>query len=170
MRIGARFQRQMSTHCCFRRFAPILRCTDAAGVARVPKLGQPPQTLDAARAHLDQSSAQLLVPTRADLAKPTDATLLRANSHSTSSHDANEPMLARKRERKDANPSRTLVAQDGESLSLEPGAHASSPADFRQIGQSSARETAPDPRKPFPYAMAVNSNFIKKTCNPLPCG
>ena len=63
----------MSTHCCFRRFAPILRCSDAAGVARVPKLGQLPQTLDAARAHLDQSPAQLLEATRADLAKPTDA-------------------------------------------------------------------------------------------------
>ena len=44
-----RFWRQMSTHCCFRHFAPIIRCTDAAGVARVPQLGQPPQTLDAAR-------------------------------------------------------------------------------------------------------------------------
>jgi len=63
----------MSTHCCFRRLTPILRCSDAAGVARVPKLGQPPQTLDAARAHLDQSPAQLLEPTRADLVKPTDA-------------------------------------------------------------------------------------------------
>jgi hypothetical protein len=57
-----RFWRQMSTHCCFRHFAPILRCSNAAGVARVPKLGQPPQTLVAARAHLDQSPAQLLEP------------------------------------------------------------------------------------------------------------
>ena len=154
-----RFWRQMSTHCCFRHFAPIIRCTDAAGVARVPKLGQPPQTLDAARAHLDQSSAQLLVPTRADLAKPTDATLLRAG------FALSQPIRCqRAHAREEARTKRCQSVSNsccsrGESLSLEPGAHASSPADFRQIGQSSARETAPDPRKPFPYAMAVNSNF-----------
>ena len=98
-------------------FSSSLRRIGAAGVARVPKLGQPPQTLDAARAHLDQSSAQLLEPTRADLAKPTDTTLLRVDSHAPSPYDANEPMLARKREREDANPSRTLVAQLVKSLS-----------------------------------------------------
>ena len=54
-------------------------------------------------------------------------------------------------------------------LSLKPDARAPSPADFRQIDQSSVRETAPDCRKPFPYAMAVNSN-LKQPCNPLPCG
>ena len=129
MRIGARFQRQMSTHCCFRRFAPILRCTDAAGVARVPKLGQPPQTLDAARAHLDQSSAQLLVPTRADLAKPTDATLLRdgfALYQLTRCQRAYAREKARTRRCQSVSNS---CCSDGESqsqflsLSLEPGAH-----------------------------------------------
>ena len=101
----------MSTHCCFRRFAPILRCSDAAGVARVPKLGQPPQTLDAARAHLDQSSAQLLgQPVQIWRSRPMPR-FSGLDSHSPSPQDANEPMLARKREREDGNPSRTLVAQ-----------------------------------------------------------
>ena len=98
-------------------FSLSLRCIGAAKVARVPKLGQPPQTLDAARAHLGQSSAQLLEPIRADLAKPADTTPLRVDSHAPSPHDANEPMLARKREREDASPSRTLVAQLAKSLS-----------------------------------------------------
>ena len=44
-------------------------------------------------------------------------------------------------------------------LSLKPDARAPSPAEFRQIDQSSVRETAPDCRKLFSYAMAVNSNF-----------
>ena len=159
----------MSTHCCFRRLAPILRCSDAAGVARVPKLGQPPQTLDAVRAHLDQSPAQLLEPTRADLAKPTDATLLRAGfalSQPAGCQRAHACEEARTRRWQSVSNS-CCSAVESHSLKLE--ARASSPADFRQIDPSSVRETAPDCRKPFPYAMAVNSNF-KKTCNPLPCG
>jgi hypothetical protein len=111
----------MSTYCYFRRFAPILRCTDAAGVARVPKLGQLPQTLDAVRTRLDQSSAQLLDPTRPDLAEPTDATLLRAGfalSQSTQCQRAHAQEEARTR--RCQSMSRTLVAQlvSGESLSL----------------------------------------------------
>ena len=101
----------MSTHCCFRRLAPILRCSDAAGVARVPKLGQPPQTLDAARAHLDQSPAQLLeLPVQIWRSRPMPR-FCGLDSHSPGPHDANEPILARKCEREDVNPSRTLVAQ-----------------------------------------------------------
>ena len=141
----------MSTYCCFRHFAPTLRGTDAAGVARIPKLGQPPQTLDTARAHLDQSSAQLLDPTRADLAKPTDATLLRAGfalSHPTQYQRVYAREEARTRRCRSVSNS---CCSDGESLSLAPGARASSQADFRQSDQSSVRETAPDRRKPFPY-------------------
>jgi hypothetical protein len=47
--------------------------------------------------------------------------------------------------------------------SLKPDARAPSQADFRQIDQSPVRETAPNRRKPFPCAMAVNSNLKKKT-------
>ena len=138
----------MSTHCCFRRFAPILRCSDAAGVARVAKLGQLPQTLDAARAHLDQSSAQLLVPIRADLAKPTDATLLRAGfalSHPTQCQRVHAREEARTRRCRAVSNS---CCSDGESLSLSltPGARASSQADFRQ------RSTRAPPGKLLPTA------------------
>ena len=156
-----RFWRQMSTHCCFRHFAPILRCSNAAGFARVPQLGQRPQTLDTARAHLDQSSAQLLEPTRADLAKPTDTTLLRAGfalsrpTRCQRAHTREEVRTGR------CQSVSNSCCSDAESLSLKPDARAPSPADFRQIDQSSVRETAPDCRKPFPYAMAVNSNFQK---------
>ena len=163
----------MSTRCCFRHFAPIQRCSDAAGVTRVPKLGQPPQTLVAARAHLDQSPAQLLEPTRADLAKPTDATLLRAGfalSQLTQCQRAYAHEEARTRRCQSASNS---CYSDGESRSLEPDARALSPADFGQIGQSSARETAPDRRKQFPYIyMPWQSTVcnLLKPCNPLRCG
>ena len=153
----------MSTHCCFRRLAPILRCSNASGFARVAKLGQWPQTLDAVRAHVDQSPAQLLEPTRADLAKPTDATLLRAGfalSRPTRCQCAHTREKVRTGRCQSVSNS---CCSDAESLSLKPDARAPSPADFRQIDQSSVRETAPNRRKPFPYAMAVNSNF-KKTC------
>ena len=98
----------MSTHCCFRRLAPILRCSDAAGVARVPKLGQRPQTLDAVRAHAQHSCSSQPVQIWRSRPMPRFCGL---DSHSPGPHDANEPILARKCEREDVNPSRTLVAQ-----------------------------------------------------------
>ena len=63
------------------------------------------------------------------------------DSHPPSSHGANEPMLARKREREGANPSRILVAQ---LVSLPPPHPTRAQQTFRQIDQSSVRETAPD--------------------------
>ena len=83
------------------------------------------------------------------------------DSHSPSPHDANEPMLARKREREDANPSRTLVAQEWmmskRSLSRsrpKPEVRLEPSRLRADRHSSSVRETAPDRRKPFPYAMA----------------
>jgi hypothetical protein len=63
------------------------------------------------------------------------------DSHSPSSHGANELILARKREREGANPSRILVAQ----LVGLPHPHPTrAQQTFRQIDQSSVPETAPD--------------------------
>ena len=61
--------------------------------------------------------------------------------HSPSLHGANVPMLAEKREREGANSSRILVAQ----LVSLPHPHPTRALQtFRQIDQSSVRETAPD--------------------------
>ena len=67
------------------------------------------------------------------------------DSHSPGPHDANEPILARKCEREDANPSRTLVAQ---MLSLS---H-SSPTLAPRAQQTFARSTRAPSGKLLPTA------------------
>jgi len=61
--------------------------------------------------------------------------------HFPSLNGANEIMLARKRAREGANPSRILVAQ---LVSLPHPHPTRAKQTFRQIDQSSVRETAPD--------------------------
>ena len=63
------------------------------------------------------------------------------DSHSFSLHGVNEFVLVRKREREGANPSRILVAQ---LVSLPHPHPTRAKQTFRQIDQSSVRETAPD--------------------------
>lgn len=68
------------------------------------------------------------------------------DSHSPGPHDANEPILARKCEREDANPSRTLVAQMLSSLSH------SSPTLAPRAQQTFARSTRAPSGKLLPTA------------------
>ena len=126
---------------------PSQGCTDAVGVARVPKLGQPPQTLDCT------GSSCLLGAARALLDSFGGADRCRAFTgliHTLPAHTMPTSLCSRGSANEISNSCCSkLVSLFPHTPRLEPT------ADFRQIGQSSVRETAPDRDKSFPYAMAV---------------